>query len=469
MPPLTDEVIFAPVAELARQIKAKQLSPVALTETYLQRLETTGRKLNAVVTILREQALADARVAEKEIQAGRYRGPLHGIPYGAKDLLATRNAPTTWGAAPFRLQQFDYDATVIRKLNAAGAILVAKLAMIELAGGFGYQQANASFTGPCKNPWNPNHWSGGSSSGSGAAVAGGLVPFAIGTETCGSIVCPSAYSGCTGLRPTFGRISRHGAMALCWSLDKIGPMARTADDCALIFSVLHGVDSQDGATVNRPFNYPGVTPANPKLRIGVIAGSYENCQPAVKQNFQESLKLLRTFCTVEDVELKLPDFPYGPAIEKIVASESASAFRELIESGRCKELTDAQDQLGGFASIMTSAVDYLHAQRGRQTLKAQMDKLVAPYDAVVAPTFPSVAVPIDKKFDEAFAEFDNGSLIAAGNLVGQPAVAVPNGFGPHGLPTSITFTGRIWTEAHLLMIAQRYQEASGWHRKHPVG
>src|SRR5947207_6099467 len=233
-PDITEDTLFAPVSELAELLKTRKLSSEALTRAYLERLEKVGPKLGAVVTITRDLALKQARAADREIKAGRYRGPLHGVPYGAKDLLATRGIPTTWGAEPYKDQVFDYDATAVRKLREAGAVLVAKLAMVELAGGFGYNNADASFTGPGKTPWNTDYWSGGSSSGPGAATAAGLVAFSVGSETSGSIITPAAFSGISGLRPTYGRISRHGAMSLSWTLDKLGPMCRTADCCGLV-------------------------------------------------------------------------------------------------------------------------------------------------------------------------------------------------------------------------------------------
>ncbi len=264
------DLLYTPIRELAAQIRSRQLSPVKLAEVSLQRLETFGAQLNAVVTLAGKQALDQARAAEREIADGHYRGPLHGIPYGAKDLLATKGMPTTWGAAPYRNQQFDYDATVIRKLADAGAILVAKLSMVELAGGMGYRNADASFTGPGINPWNPNYWSGGSSSGPGSAVAAGLVSFAIGSETVGSILTPSSFCGITGLRPTYGRVSRHGAMALCWSLDKLGPMARSADDCALVLAAIEGSDPEDPTTLPLPKR---PAPAKSRLRIAIPKGA----------------------------------------------------------------------------------------------------------------------------------------------------------------------------------------------------
>ncbi|HEX7955380.1 MAG TPA: amidase, partial [Pyrinomonadaceae bacterium] len=247
---VTVETLYAPVSQLAAQIRARKLSPVELAEGYLHRLETVGKRLNAVAYVMRETALKEARQAEAEIRRGRYRGPLHGIPYGVKDLCATREAPTTWGATPYKEQRFDYDATVVTRLREAGAVLVAKLAMIELAGGMGYNQADASWTGACRTPWNTGFWSGGSSSGPGAAAASACVAFAIGSETSGSIITPAAFCGVTGLRPTYGAVSRHGAMALSWTLDKLGPMCRTAEDCALVLDAIRGPDGRDLACVD---------------------------------------------------------------------------------------------------------------------------------------------------------------------------------------------------------------------------
>src|SRR5256885_3137060 len=278
---ITDDTLFAPVSELAAQIRTRRVSPVELTEGYLHRLETTGKRLNAVVTVMRDAALKEARQAEAEIKRGRYRGPLHGIPYGVKDLIATRGAPTTWGAAPYKDQHFDYDATVVTRLREAGAVLLAKLAMIELAGGMGYNQADASWTGACRTPWNTGFWSGGSSSGPGAATASACVAFAIGSETSGSIITPSAYCGVSGLRPTYGAISRHGAMALSWTLDKLGPMCRSALDCGLVLAAIAGRDPLDATTVGRVFNYPEPPQNNKKYRIGIVKNATAGCMPAV--------------------------------------------------------------------------------------------------------------------------------------------------------------------------------------------
>ncbi|MGH7373105.1 MAG: amidase, partial [Candidatus Rokuibacteriota bacterium] len=288
-----EEVVWSPVRQLAEGIRARRLSPVALAETFLDRLERQGPRYNAVVTVTRARALEQARRAEAEIAAGRYRGPLHGVPYGAKDLLATSGGiPTTWGAAPFRDRIFDFDATAIRKLEEAGAVLCAKLAMVELAGGMGYRQPNAAFTGPGVNPWSREAWSGGSSSGSGSAVAAGLVPFAIGSETWGSILSPAGNCGIAGLRPTYGRVSRHGAMALCWTLDKLGPLALTADDCGLVLEAIAGRDPNDPTTSDRAYIYEHSNVSGRRFKLGVLKNATEGADEAIRANFDQALKAL---------------------------------------------------------------------------------------------------------------------------------------------------------------------------------
>jgi aspartyl-tRNA(Asn)/glutamyl-tRNA(Gln) amidotransferase subunit A len=465
---LNDDVLFLPVRDLADRIRTRRLSPVMLTEACLDRLQKVGPRLNALVTLMRESALKEARAADADIRANKYRGVLHGIPYGAKDLLATRGVPTTWGAEPFRKQVFDYDATVIRKLRDAGAILVAKLAMVELAGSFGYNNADASFTGPCKTPWNLDYWSGGSSSGSGAAVAAGLVPFAIGSETSGSIITPAAYCGVCGLRPTFGRVSRHGAMPLSWTLDKLGPLCRSAEDCALVLRAIAGRDAKDLSTVARSFTWPeeGRTPKQ-KYRVGVIRGATTGIQPAVRDNFRESVKALSRFCDITE-DVPFPDLPFGPVVNVVINAEGASAFRELIESGRIRDLRSASMATNSVAAATTMAVDYLQALRIRTRMKKVMDELYAPFDALIAPARTTVAYPIGRDFSAAYPNFQSGPpIIPAGNVVGQPALAIPNGFGPNNLPTGLQLTGKIWSEARLVSIAHAYQQATDWHRRRP--
>lgn len=466
---LPDELFFSPISELAAMIRGRRISPIELTEGYLERLSNVGARLGAVAALMTETALEEARTAEREIRAGRYRGPLHGVPYGAKDLLATRHAATTWGAAPYREQHFDFDATIVERLRAAGAVLIAKLSMIELAGGMGYNQANACWSGACRTPWNKDYWSGGSSSGPGAAVAAGLVAFAIGSETSGSIITPAAFCGISGLRPTYGAVSRHGAMALSWTLDKLGPMCRSANCCGLVLAAIAGTDERDATTRrNYKFRYPmRSAPARPrKLRLAVMKDSYEKAQPEVRGNFLRSLEALKKFALVE-MDVALPVFPYGPMVGTIVDAEGASAFRDLIESGRVRELASPEGRAGGYISILTSAVDYLHAMRLRAPARRAWARMFAKYDLLVAPARATIAYPIDKTFDEAYRGIRASSPIGASNLVGVPAISIPNGFGQFNLPTGIQLIGPAWGEALVLETAERYQRATDWHLKRP--
>ncbi|HMF18077.1 MAG TPA: amidase [Gemmataceae bacterium] len=463
---ISEETLYLPVRELGNRIRTRKLSPIPLTEAYLTRLEKLGPKLGALITLMRESAMKEARAADQEIRAGRYRGPLHGIPYGVKDLVATRGVPTTWGAEPFRKQVFNYDGTVVQKLRAAGAVLLAKLAMVELAGGFGYNHADASFTGPGRTPWNTNFWSGGSSTGPGAATAAGLVAFSIGSETSGSIITPAAFCGVSGLRPTYGRVSRHGAMALSWTLDKLGPMCRSADDCGLVLAAIAGRDPLDASTVDRTFTYP--EPANKKkYGIGIIRDATRNVQPSVRQNFEQSLKVLGKFCQITE-DVAYPDLAFGPVVSTLINAEAASAFRDLLDSGRASQLRAANDRWGGYAGATILAVDYLQAMRVRTEMKKSLDELYAKYDALVAPSRSTVSYPIDVEFEKAYPGKNGGpAVIPAGNIAGQPAISVPNGFGPNNLPTGIQFTGKVWSEARLLAITHAYQQATDWHTRRP--
>ncbi len=479
---LSEDILYSPVASLALKIRGQKISPVELTESYLTRLEAIGPKLGALVTLMRDQALEQARAAEKEIKSGKYRGPLHGIPFGVKDLLATKGVPTTWGAAPYKDQVFDYDATVVEKLRNAGAILIAKLAMVELAGGMGYNNPDASFTGPGRTPWNTSFWSGGSSSGPGAATAAGLVAFSIGSETSGSILTPSSCCGLSGLRPTYGRVSRFGAMALCWTLDKLGPMCRTVDDCGLVLAAIAGKDPKDPTSVAKKFDYPlnpgvatagrsGVTASTAagkrRFRIGVIKDSTKDIQPEVKANFEETVEVLHQFCDVTP-DVAFPDFPWGNVVGTIVNAEGAAAFSDLIESGKLVELETPRDRIGGYISSVVSAVDYIQAMRIRGPMRRAYHEFMTKFDAVIAPTRSAVAPPIGVDFDKAYLEVKGGTpLIPAGNAVGAPALCVPNGFGQNGLPTSIQFLGAPFSEKTLLEIGNAFQARTHWHEKHP--
>jgi aspartyl-tRNA(Asn)/glutamyl-tRNA(Gln) amidotransferase subunit A len=463
---VSGEIVFAPVRALAEAVRAGRLSSVALAELFLDRLERLGPRLNAVVTLTRERALAAARRAEREIAAGRYRGPLHGIPYGAKDLLATAGRiPTSWGAAPLRAQTFDADATVIRKLDEAGAVLVAKLAMVELAGGMGYRQPHASFTGPGINPWNPATWSGGSSSGSGAAVAAGLVPFAIGSETWGSILSPAANCGVTGLRPTYGRVSRHGAMALAWTLDKLGPLGHTADDCGLVLAAIAGRDPADPTAADRPFRYDEREPSGRRFRFGVLTGVTAGCDPGVAANFERALDVLRGIGTVE--EIRLPDLPWEVIARTILMVEGASAFEDLVEGGAIAGLTAPEDRYGAYARDAILAKDYVKALRLRTVVAREIDAVLARLDALVAPGRATAATPLDREFRSAAGGTAPDPMGAIGNAAGLPAVGVPDGFTDAGLPTSLQFMGRAWEENAVLAAARAYQALTGWHLRRP--
>lgn len=461
------EFAFLSVVELGRLLRQKKTSATELATYCLDRLERLGPRLNAVVTVSRERALAEAAEADREIRRGKWRGALHGIPYGVKDLLAAKGYPTTWGAEPYRQQTFDSDATVVERLGAAGAVLVGKLAMVELAGGMGYNQANASFTGPGKTPWNPEYWSGGSSSGPGAAVAAGLVPFAIGSETSGSILTPAAYCGVTGLRPTYGLVSRHGAMALAWTMDKLGPLGRSAEDCAIVLAAIAGRDAKDPSSVARGFQVPSAPNATQRFRVGIPKGADKDIQPEVAANFRAALKVLADrIDVVEDVEL--PDLPYGAVAGMIIAAEGACAFDDLLKDGRLSQLTAPEDRMGGYPALAVSAPDYLRALRVRRPMQRALDDFLKQFDVLAVPTRTTVATPIDKPFREGWPGVTGGAnVIGPSNVVGVPGISIPNGFGVQGLPTGLSFVARAFDEAKIVALGRVYQSRTDWHTRRP--
>ncbi len=457
-----EDLAFSDAVTLGELIAQRHVSSVELTSLYLQRLERYGPSLGAVVTILHDRAMREARAADASLARGERKSALHGVPYGVKDLLAAVGGPTTWGAAPYRHRVLNYDAAVVERLHAAGAVLLAKLAMVELAGGFGYNDADASFTGPGRTPWNRAYWSGGSSSGPGASVAAGLVGFAIGSETNGSILTPSAMCGVSGLRPTFGRVSRYGAMALMWSSDKLGPMARSARDAELILRTIAGADERDETAQTRPF-----TPSKRRPKIGVLKDATAEIQPAVAKNFTASLAVLREVADVE-TDVELPKHPYGAVIGALIGGECASAFRDLIESGRSRELQSKDDRIGGYVQYATLAVDYVDAMRVRAKIDRDVRAAVAQYDALVFPTLSTVAYPIGVRFDKVYPDAPGRiDPVTPGNLAGIPSMSVPNGFGEHGLPTALGFLGNAWGEAQLTAIANAYQARTTFHTRRP--
>jgi aspartyl-tRNA(Asn)/glutamyl-tRNA(Gln) amidotransferase subunit A len=459
-----DQIAFSDALSLGSMLAKRKVSSVELTKLYLARLEKYGSTYGAVVTIMHERALREAKQADRELQSGRSRGPLHGVPYGVKDLLAAVGAPTTWGAAPYRNQVFDYDGTVVKKLGAAGAVLCAKLAMVELAGGFGYNDANASFTGPGRTPWDRNFWSGGSSSGPGAATAAGLVGFSIGSETNGSIMVPSAFCGVSGLRPTYGRVSRHGAMALMWTSDKLGPMCRSARDAEAVLKAIAGHDPNDKTSRDEPF--AAVRGRRPK--IAIPKNAVAKCMPAVVKNFNNAVAVLRKFCDVHE-DVTLPKGPYGAVFGAIFNGECAAAFRDLIESGRSRELQSVDDRIGGYQVYGSLAVDYVDGMRRRALLNDALLQAIQPYDAIVYPTLSTVAYPVGIPFDKAYPDKYSGEIEmgSPGNLAGLPSINVPNGFGDHHLPTGLALMGRPWGEAQLTQIAKAFQDRTHFHLEHP--
>ncbi|HEX7927395.1 MAG TPA: amidase, partial [bacterium] len=365
---MSADFAFATVAELGRLLRARKVSPVALAEQALDRLQRLGPRYNAVVTLTQELCLAQALTAERGLRRSA-RNPLHGIPYGAKDLLATSGGiPTSWGLGSRRNHRFHEDAAVIERLRDAGAPLAAKLAMVELAGGMKYDQANASFTGPGVNPWNTGAWTGGSSTGSGAAVAAGLVPFAIGTETWGSITSPAAFCGISGLRPTLGRVSRRGAMALSWTLDKIGPMCRTAEDCGIVLEAIAGHDPADPASLTTPYRFFKPRAKGRKLRVALLKGADEG-QPEVKANFDAALRQLRSIATF--TETALPAYPYTDITSLIMFTEASSGLDGLLGEADFASLTAAETRTVPIALRSIPARDYLNALRLR--LRAYRD------------------------------------------------------------------------------------------------
>ncbi|MBN1683357.1 amidase [Candidatus Bathyarchaeota archaeon] len=454
---------FSSISELSTKIKEGSLSPVELTNFFLERLKIHGPKLNAIVNILTERALKKAKKMETEIGKGKIRSILHGIPYGVKDLIAAVGAPTSWGAAPYKNRIIDYDATVVSRLESSGAILCAKLAMIELAGGMGYRQPNASFSGPCKTPWNLNYWSGGSSSGSGSCVAAGLIPFSIGSETWGSILSPANNCGVAGLRPTYGRVSRHGAMALSWTLDKLGPLCQTAEDCGLVLETIAGFDSKDPSTTHKKYKFMEI---HKDFKIALLKGNIENADETVSKNFDNAVKVIEKFAIIE--EINFPEFPYEAVTRIILNAEAASAFEDFIDNGLSHELTAPEDKYGGYSRLVVFAKDYLRALRLRGKMVKIAEEIMQDYDAILAPTSKRMPSPIQQEFRRSTRTTPSIDITGSvGNGAGLPSISVPSGFNEEGLPTGIQFMGKAYDENSIISIAMEYQKHTEWHKKHP--
>ena len=458
-----EDVLYLSVSELSRLIKRKKLSPLRLAESYLSRIDRLNPKLRAFVNVTEDVAIRQARQSEKEQQAGLFRGPLHGIPYAVKDLFAFPGYPTTWGAKPFQNQTFEKKATVIQKLEAAGAVLIGKCSMSELAGG----PPNATATGACRTPWDLERWSGGSSSGSGAAVGAGLVPFALGTETWGSIMTPASFCGVSGLRPTFGRISRSGAMALSWSMDKVGILSRTAADCATIFDVLQGPDPDDEATVKMPFKVI-LTKARERLaglHIGFVQEDYVRWgSREVQGAFKQAVEIFKSLgARLEEVQL--PAYDYEAIASTIIASEEAAAFEPLVRDGKIDEIIDPDRRGEILGGQLITAVDYLRCQRLRNKMATDFMELFQKYDLLLGSSTLQTAPLVTATMNEIFP--GGNSLEAAENLLGLPGISIPCGFDSSKLPIGFKIIGRTFAESDIIEAAHAYQRVTRWHEKVP--
>jgi aspartyl-tRNA(Asn)/glutamyl-tRNA(Gln) amidotransferase subunit A len=476
MAEIPGDVFFSSIVEINRRLKAKEFSAVELTRAFCDRLEKLGPRYNALALSLREPAMRKANDVDDEIKRERFRGPLQGIPYGAKDLLSVAGQITTWGAKPYAAQVFDYDATAVTKLAKTGAILTGKLAMVELAGGGGYRYAAASLFGPGLNPWDRSRWSGGSSSGSGSAVAAGLVPFALGSETSGSIITPAAFCGVTGLRPTYGLVSRYGAMALSWTMDKIGPLCRTAEDCGIVLQAIAGKDDNDPGSAGKSFYYaPQFARALKDVRVGFSPADFEeHAEPAARPAFLAALDVIKAM-GVTLTEVNMGDLPYGAVTGTVIAAEGSSAFEELIESGKVDELADKKQIAGLKAGLDIGARDYLKAMRIRRLIQQEFRRILTGVDVLLAPARYGIASKIGDPLDRgasasaaAPAQRSSGfrSLIGASNLAGLPALCFPCGFS-EGMPVAIQLVSRPFTENLILTVGTEFQNRTDWHRRRP--
>lgn len=466
---------FSTIRELGAALARREVSSVELTKMYLSRLGGVGKEHRVARELTAALAMRQARAADERIRTRERKHPLLGIPFGAKDLLATKGIPTRWGSPGHHDQVFGYNAHSIQLLYDAGAVLVAKLAMIELAGGGNYNVAHASDVGATLSAWDETRWAGGSSSGSGAATALGCVGYSLGSETSGSITCPSAFNGCTGFRPTYGRVSRHGAMALCWTLDKLGPICRSAEDCATVLEAIAGYDPKDRSTLTQrlDLSYSGRRPV-----IGLLKEDFKGAKAtAMEKAYGEALAVFKKL-GYRTVEVAYPKMPYGLAVGIIVDAEGASAHERYIRGDRFQMLADVNQVAGFSAALETRAVDYLWAMRLR-TEALRANEIWSKCDCVFTPTFYHAAVPADRPFDETWVGM--GGDEGPSNLLGWPAMAFPIGFeigqnpavkDPKGKLGKAPLGGQIIAPALredvCLRVAADFQRETDWHKKYPA-
>jgi aspartyl-tRNA(Asn)/glutamyl-tRNA(Gln) amidotransferase subunit A len=480
---MNDDILYASISELGRLLRTRKISAVELTKACLERLETLGPKYNALATLTRELAEQQARESDDRLKRKQPRGPLEGIPYGVKDLLATKGIRTTWGSEPFKDQVFDYDATVIQKLRNGGGVLAAKLAMVPLAGGGGYRYSNVHLFGTCKNPWNPEHWAGGSSSGPTAAVSAAMVPYAIGSETGGSIVVAAAYTGITAVRPTYGLVSRHGAMALSWTLDKLGPMCHSSEDCALVLSAIAGGDPDDPSSSGRGFVYkPNAGRPLREIRMGYYPSDFsERAVESARPGFQAALEVFRKL-GVKMVEVALPDLPYRQVSGVIAGAEVSTVFGPLINNPEKFNLMRDERQKSGLKNGLTiPATRYLQATRIRRLIQERIREFYKQVDVVVCYTERNPAPRIDSEGPERPAGAARGAgaapprpatgntdLMGCSNLLGLPGITIPCGLSTGlNLPLGLHLVGRPFEEDLLFQLGNAFQKATDWHLKRP--
>jgi aspartyl-tRNA(Asn)/glutamyl-tRNA(Gln) amidotransferase subunit A len=470
-----NDVFFFTIKQLNQRLLAREFSAVELARAFALRLEQLGPRYNALALPLVQDSIRQAKAVDGDLKRGRLRGPLQGIPYAVKDLLSYAGQPTTWGAKPYAGQVFDFNATVVDKLAGVGAILAGKLSMVELAGGGGYRYASASLFGPGLNPWDSTRWSGGSSSGSAAAVAAGLVPFALGSETSGSIVTPASFCGVTALRPTYGLVSRHGAMALSWTLDKLGPFARSAEDCGLILEAIAGKDGKDPGSAGKSFYYtPQYARPVKELKIGYSPADFtDRADAAARDAFAAAIQVLKE-AGAQLQETSLPEFPYGATLSTILSAEQGAIFEPLITSGQVDQLADQAQIAGLKASLDISAKDYLRAMRVRRLIQTEIGHLFGRVDALLAPgrsgTAPKIDQPLSGRTAAVSAAPQPGmsAIVPAGNLAGLPALVLPCGFAG-SLPVALQVVGAPFSENTLLAVGNEFQTRTDWHQKRPPG
>ena len=463
---MSEGLCYQTVSELSGQIASGELSPVEVTRAYLERAEQLDSRLASIITLLPERALADARAAEEEIQQGRVRGPLHGIPFGVKDLLDTEGIPTTWGSSIFADRVPNRDAAVIEKLLGAGGVLMAKLSMAEFAGG----SLRSNLVEHPHNPWKLDRTTSGSSSGSGAATAAALVGFSIGSETGGSIMGPSASCGVCGVRPTYGRVSRYGCMALAWSLDKLGPMARSAEDCGLVLDAIAGHDPRDPRSSKSVFRFRRDPGPMTGRKVGLVRHEFDLIPEENRAVFDRTLEVLRqTGVVFEDVEL--PDFPYGEVYNVTRNPEAGALYKHLFNDKRIEGQYDRARRADFLAGSMLPASDYVTAQRIRQMMVNATNELLAPYSAIIAPSRGRGAGLIDAPPTPPTTPSEpprrGAAMTRMANLTGLPGISIPCGFDGEEMPLGLHITAQAWDEQSAFDIAMAFQRETDFHRRRP--